>query len=160
MSIPNIAINGATTRLERRADSFVVSVHAGLPNALCVPPEWRKLSFEWSQELGPSFSLDPTIRQSKDLYISRNTLEAYYTYAFTVTSWLTVEPASRCVPASHYHPPIFVIAFLSPGLATSFLVEATTLLGADRLCSPTPIANRTDPRTPLLFPTGITLLWK
>ena len=114
MSIPNIAINGATTRLERRADSFMVSVHAGLPNALCVPPEWRKLSFEWSQELGPSFSLDPTIRQSKDLYISRNTLEAYHTYAFTVTSWLTVEPASRCVPASYYHPPISFIAFLSP----------------------------------------------
>jgi hypothetical protein len=116
ISIPNVALVGASHKEIARGDALVVSALASLPNAECVSPDWRVLLFGWSLLGGPVDGPDQIELATRDLFIPSQTLHAYYTYSLKVTSWLQLQPrAKNTAQASVYITPEPLLAVIAGG---------------------------------------------
>jgi hypothetical protein len=89
ISVPNVQMMAGDRRDVLRSSTVLLQGTANLPQADCVPPSWRVLTYTWAQvdNGAPALALSESTRSNKDLYLPRDTLSAYYTFQFKLEAW-------------------------------------------------------------------------
>ncbi len=89
ISVPNVEIMAGDRRDVLRSSAVLLQGTANLPQADCVPPSWRVMSYSWAQvdNGAPTLALSASTRSNKDLYLPRDTLSTYYTFHFKLEAW-------------------------------------------------------------------------
>jgi hypothetical protein len=100
ISVPNVEIMAGDRRDVLRSSTVLLQGTAALPQADCVPPSWRVMSYSWSQvdNGAPMLTLTDQTRSNKDLYLPRETLSTYYTFQFMLEAWPSASLACGRTP--------------------------------------------------------------